>query len=132
MIEADTKAFYQWKWTMVASDGGIGMSHPRGAGTFPRVLGRFVRERKWLALEEAVRKMTSLPAWRLNLKDRGKIAQGYVADLVLFNPDTILDESTFEEPGKLSRGIEYVWVNGNLVWSRGAATGAHPGLILQR
>jgi N-acyl-D-amino-acid deacylase len=132
MIEADTKAFYQWKWTMVASDGGIGMSHPRGAGTFPRVLGRFVRERKWLALEEAVRKMTSLPAWRMNLKDRGKIAQGYVADLVLFNPDTILDESTFEEPGKLSRGIESVWVNGDLVWSRGAATGAHPGLVLQR
>ncbi len=131
MIEADTRTFYQWKWTMVGSDGGIGMSHPRGAGTFPRVL-RLVRERNWLTLEEAVRKMTSLPAWRLKLKDRGRIARGYVADLVLFNPETIADNSTFEEPGKLSTGIEYVWVNGELVWNRGKATGARPGLALQK
>ncbi len=131
MIEADTRTFYQWKWTMVGSDGGIGMSHPRGAGTFTRVL-RLVRERIWLTLEEAVRKMTSLPAWRLKLKDRGKIARGYVADLVLFNPETIADNSTFEEPGKLSTGIEYVWVNGELVWNWGKATGARPGLVLQK
>jgi N-acyl-D-amino-acid deacylase len=130
MIEADTKVFYQWKWTMVGSDGGIGMSHPRGAGTFPRVLGRFVREKQWLKLEEAVRKMTSLPAWRLNLKDRGKIARGYGADLVLFDPATIIDNSTFEQPGILSTGIECVWVNGELVWRHGAATAARPGRVL--
>jgi N-acyl-D-aspartate/D-glutamate deacylase len=106
-------------------------NHPRGAGTYPRVLGRFVRERKWLTLEEAVRKMTSLPAWRLKLKDRGKIQKGYVADLVLFNPDTVMDNSTFEEPQKLSTGIEKVWVGGTLVWSDAKATGARPGRVLR-
>jgi N-acyl-D-amino-acid deacylase len=130
MIEEDTRAFYQWPWTMVSSDGGIGMRHPRGAGTYPRVLGRFVRERKWLSLEEAIRKMTALPAWRLKLKDRGTIRKGYIADLVLFNPDTVIDNSTFEEPQKLSTGIEKVWVNGTLVWSDGRATGARPGRVL--
>lgn len=132
MIEADTKVFYQWRWTMVGSDGGIGMSHPRGAGTFPRVLGRFVRERKWLTLEEAIRKMTSLPAWRLHLKDRGRIVKGYSADLVLFDPAAIIDTSTFDQPGELSSGVEYVWVNGELVWRHGAATGARPGQVLPK
>ena len=132
MVEADIKTLYQWKWTMVSSDGGIGMKHPRGAGTFPKVLGRFVREKQWLTLPEAVRKMTSLPAWRLKLKDRGKIAKRYVADLVLFNPATVIDNSTFEEPMKLSTGIEKVWVNGTLVWDGGKATGARPGRVLPK
>ena len=117
---------------MVSSDGGIGMKHPRGAGTFPKVLGRFVREKHWLTLEEAVRKMTSLPAWRLKLKDRGTIKSGYVADLVLFNPATIADNSTFAEPFKLSTGIEKVWVNGTIVWDAGQATGARPGRVLPK
>ena len=130
MIEPDIKTLYQWPWTMVSSDGGIGMKHPRGAGTFPKVLGRFVREKQWLTLPEAIRKMTSLPAWRLKLKDRGTIKKGYVADLVLFNPATVIDNSTFAEPFKLSTGIEKVWVNGTLVWDAGAATGARPGRIL--
>src|SRR6185369_12821848 len=76
MTDPDIKTFYQQPWVMVASDGGIGMRHPRGAGTFPRVLGRYVRERKWLALEEAVRKMSSFPADRLGLRDRGVIKPG--------------------------------------------------------
>ncbi len=132
MIEPDIKILYQWKWTMVSSDGGIGMKHPRGAGTFPKVLGRFVREKHWLTLVEAVRKMTSLPAWRLKLKDRGTIKPGYVADLVLFNPATVIDNSTFEEPMKLATGIEKVWVSGTLVWDGSKATGARPGKILPK
>jgi N-acyl-D-amino-acid deacylase len=132
MIESDIKTLYQWKWTMVSSDGGIGMKHPRGAGTFPKVLGRYVREKQWLTLPEAIRKMTSLSAWRLKLKDRGTIKKGYVADLVLFNPATVIDNSTFAEPFKLSTGIEKVWVNGTLVWDAGHATGARPGRVLPK
>ena len=98
MIAEDMQAFLQQPWAMVASDGGINTSHPRGAGTFPRVLGRFVRDEKWLSLPEAIRKMTSMPAARLKLKDRGTIAVGMKADLMLFDPATIIDRSTFEQP----------------------------------
>ncbi len=132
MIESDIKAFYQQPWVMVASDGGIGMKHPRGAGTFPRVLGRFVREKRWLTLPEAIRKMTSLPAQRLGWKDRGVLREGAVADLVLFNPKTVLDRSTFEKPFELSVGIEKVFVNGSLVWDSGQPTGSRPGVVLTR
>ncbi len=130
MMDEDIRAFYAWPWTMVSSDGGIEYRHPRGAGTFPRVLGRFVRERGWLTLEEAIRKMTSLPASRLGLKDRGTIAVGRVADLVLFDPTTVIDNATFLEPFKLSTGIEKVWVSGTLAWEDGKSTGARPGRVL--
>lgn len=130
MTEADIKAFYQQPWVMVASDGGIGSSHPRGAGTFPRVLGRYVREKHWLTLPEAVRKMTSLPAQRLGWKDRGTIREGAFADLVLFDPETVIDRATFAQPHLLPTGIEKVFVNGELVWSEGRATGARPGRVL--
>ncbi len=106
MTDGDIRAFYAWPWTMVSSDGGIEYRHPRGAGTFPRVLGRFVRERGWLTLEDAIRKMTSLLAWRLGLKDRGTIKPGYVADLVLFDPATVVDHATFAEPFKLPPGLK--------------------------
>lgn len=132
MTEDDVRAFYQQPWVMVASDGGIGMRHPRAAGTFPKVLGEFVRERKWLALEEAVRKMTSLPAARLGLNDRGRIARGKKADLVLFDPARVRDRSTFERPALLAEGVEKVWVNGALVWEAGGPTGARPGRVLPR
>jgi len=130
MKDEDIRAFYAWPWTMVSSDGGIEYRHPRGAGTFPRVLGRFVRERGWLTLEEAIRKMTSLPASRLGLKDRGTIAVGKVADLVLFDPATVIDHATFLEPFKLSTGIDKVWVSGTLAWDGGKSTGARPGRVL--
>jgi len=130
MIEADVKAFYQQPWVMVASDGGIGSEHPRGAGTFPRVLGLYVREKKWITLPEAVRKMTALPAKRLNWKDRGTIKVGNFADLVLFNPDTVIDRSTFEKPFELPLGIEKVFVNGQLTWDSGHATGVKSGAVL--
>jgi N-acyl-D-amino-acid deacylase len=132
MIESDIKAFYQQPWVMVASDGGIGVGHPRGAGTFPRVLGRFVREKHWLSLPDAIRKMTSLPARRLNWPDRGVLKEGAVADLVLFNPNTVLDLSTFEKPQELPIGIEKVFVNGQIVWDSGKPTGARPGIVITR
>jgi N-acyl-D-amino-acid deacylase len=115
---------------MVASDGGINAEHPRGAGTFPRVLGVFVREKHWLTLPEAIRKMTSLPAQRLGWKDRGVIREGAFADLVLFDPDTVIDRSTYANPLALPTGIEKVFVNSVLVWDSGKATGARPGLVL--
>jgi N-acyl-D-amino-acid deacylase len=130
MIEADIKAFYEQPWVMVASDGGIGSEHPRGAGTFPRVLGVYVREKKWLTLTEAIRKMTSLPAQRLGWKDRGVIRVGSFADLVLFNPETVIDRSTYADPTALPIGIEKVFVNGILVWDNGKATSVRAGLFL--
>jgi len=130
MIDSDIKAFYQQPWVMVASDGGIGSRHPRGAGTFPRVLGVYVREKHWLTLPEAIRKMTSLPAQRLNWKERGILREGAFADLVLFNPETVIDRATFSDPFALPTGIEKVFVNGTLVWSSNKATGARPGRVL--
>jgi N-acyl-D-amino-acid deacylase len=132
MTEADIKAFYQQPWVMVASDGWIDATHPRGAGTFPRVLGLFVREKQWLTLPEAVRKMTALPAQRLGWKDRGVLRDGAYADLVLFNPQTVIDRATFAEPTVLPEGIEKVFVNGELVWSEGKATGTRPGRVLTK
>src|ERR1041385_315336 len=131
MKEADIKVFYQRPWVMVSSDGGIGSRHPRGAGTYPRVLGRFVRESKWLALHEAIRKMTSFPAARFKLRDRGLIRPGFKADLVLFDPNRIIDRATFQEPQLLSTGVERVFVNGVEVWN-GKTTGNHPGEALRR
>ncbi len=130
MIDSDIRAFYQQPWVMVASDGGIGSDHPRGAGTFPRVLGVYVREKHWLSLPEAIRKMTSLPAQRLGWKDRGVIREGAFADLVLLNPETVIDRSTFSDPTALPTGIEKVFVNGVLVWEAGKPTSARPGLFL--
>ncbi|MGE3490032.1 MAG: amidohydrolase family protein [Vicinamibacterales bacterium] len=130
MIAPDMQLFLKQPWAMVASDGGVNNNHPRGAGTFPRVLGRFVRDEKWLALPEAVRKMTAMPAVRLGLKDRGRIAEGMKADLVLFDPATVIDQSTFETPRLHARGIHSVFVNGVAVWSGDRPTGNHPGRVL--
>jgi N-acyl-D-aspartate/D-glutamate deacylase/CubicO group peptidase (beta-lactamase class C family) len=132
MAEKDMRTFYRQPWVMVASDGGIGVSHPRGAGTFPRVLGRFVRDEKWLALPEAIRKMTSLPAARLGLKDRGAIRVGMKADLVLFDPGYVLDLSTFEQPRRRARGINMVFVNGSRVWGGDSQEDPRPGTVIDR
>lgn len=131
MSEDDVRAFYLQRWVMVSSDGGIGSRHPRGTGTFTRVLGRFSRENKWLTLEEAVRKMTSMPAKRLGLKDRGLIKKGMKADLVLFDPTTVIDNATFADPQKISSGIKSVFVNGVKVWDENKISGATPGVILK-
>jgi len=132
MKESDIKTFYQQPWVMVSSDGGIGSRHPRGAGTYPRVLGRFVRELHWLTLPEAIRKMTSLPAARLRLRERGLVRAGLKADLVLFDPLQVVDRSTFEQPGLISQGIKRVFVNGVEVWLDGRTTGQKPGKALRR
>lgn len=131
MTESDVKAFYQTPWIMVSSDGGIGSRHPRGTGTFPRVLGRFVRENKWMTLEEAVRKMSAMPADRLGLKDRGRIKKGLKADLVLFDLNAVIDNATFVEPQLTSGGIRAVFVNGTKVWDGEKVTGSLSGQILR-
>jgi N-acyl-D-amino-acid deacylase len=132
MIAEDMQAFMRQPWAMIASDGGIGTSHPRGAGTFPRVLGRFVRDEQWLTLPDAIKKMTSMPAARLRLKDRGTIAVGMKADLMLFDPATIIDRSTFEEPRLLAAGVRRVFVNGRPVWTGEGPSGDRPGSVLTR
>ena len=130
MTEADIELFYKQPWVMVASDGGIDLRHPRGAGTFPRVLGRFVREKHWFTLTEAIRKMTSLPAQRMGLRDRGTLRKGTFADLVLFDPETVIDRATFAQPLELPAGIKAVFVNGVKVWNENQPTGAKPGRVL--
>ena len=132
MKDEDIETFYRQPWVMVSSDGGIGSRHPRGAGTYPRVLGRYVRELHWLTLSEAIRKMTSLPAARFKLRDRGLIRAGYKADLVLFDPATIIDRSTFQQPQLIAEGVKRVFVNGEEVWADGKVTGKRPGQPLQR
>jgi N-acyl-D-aspartate/D-glutamate deacylase len=124
-------------WNMVASDGEYadsasrGPGHPRSTGTFPRVLGRYVRDLKLLSLEEAVRKMTSFPADFVGLRDRGRVAEGLAADLVLFDPRTVADGSTWDDPWKAPVGIPHVIVNGVPVLRDGALTGARPGIYLR-
>jgi N-acyl-D-amino-acid deacylase len=134
--EADMKLALQQPWVSFGTDGGlaavdgplsIGLTHPRTYGTFPRILGRYARDEGLLSLEEAVRKATSLPAQRLGIPDRGLLREGFYADLVIFDPDTIIDRSTYERPHRYSEGIEYVIVNGEVVLDRGRITGARPG-----
>jgi N-acyl-D-amino-acid deacylase len=131
MKDHDIETFYRQPWVMVSSDGGIGSRHPRGAGTYPRVLGRYVRELHWLTLPEAIRKMTSLPAKRFKLLDRGLIRPGYKADLVVFDPAAIVDRSTFQEPQLTAEGVKRVFVNGEQVWADGRVTGQRPGKALR-
>jgi N-acyl-D-aspartate/D-glutamate deacylase len=102
-------------------------SHPRAWGSFPRVLGKYVREEKLMSLEEAVRRFTSRPAARVGIADRGLLRPGFKADIAIFNPDTIRDRSTFEDPTHYSEGIEHVLVNGKAVVSGGKITTERPG-----
>ncbi len=132
MKDSDISTFYRQPWVMVSSDGGIGSRHPRGAGSYPRVLGRYVRELRWLTLPEAIRKMTSLPAQRFKLKDRGLIRAGFKADLVVFDARSIIDRATFQQPQLTSEGVQRVFVNGVEVWSDGKVTGERPGQALRR
>jgi len=106
--------------------------HPRCYGTFPRVLGRYVRDNAVLTEADAVRKMTELPARRLGLQDRGVLATGAFADIVVYDPNTIRDEATYDDPHRYATGIETVLVNGRVVWSAGAWTGRLPGAVLRR
>lgn len=131
MKDADIQMFYRQPWVMVSSDGGIGSRHPRGAGTYPRVLGRYVREQRWLSLPEAIRKMTSFPAARFKLNDRGLIRPGFKADLVLFDPVRVIDRATFKDPQMVAEGVQRVFANGIEVWKEGKVTGERPGQALR-
>jgi N-acyl-D-amino-acid deacylase len=104
--------------------------HPRNYGTFPRVLGRYVREEKVLSLEEAIKKMTSIAAGRFGLAGRGVIGEGSWADLVLFDAERVIDRATFTEPHQYPEGIPYVIVNGQVVIDQGQHSGALPGRVL--
>jgi N-acyl-D-amino-acid deacylase len=118
---------------MFATDGLLGgKPHPRVYGSYPRVLGYYCRERKTLALEDAVRKATSLPAQRLGLKDRGTIAEGKAADIVVFDPATVIDKATYVDPRIYPEGIPYVFVNGEPVVSAGQGTQKRPGRVVRR
>jgi len=105
--------------------------HPRAYGTFPRILRKYVREEKKLSLEEAIRKFSALPAQRMRLADRGVLKQGMWADVVVFDPETVRDLATFENPNQLSQGMDQVLVNGVLVIDGGRMTGALPGRVLR-
>lgn len=139
--EADLELAMKQPWVAVGSDGSslaidgplrAGVPHPRNFGTFPRVLGRYVRERKVISLEEAIRKMTTLPASILGLSDRGAIKAGQWADLVLFDQNTVADRATFEDPFQYPVGIDTVLVNGTVVLDEGKHTNARPGKVLKR
>ena len=134
IAEEDMQAILRHPGTMIGSDGlpNDPLPHPRLWGTFPRVLGRYCRERNLFSLGEAVRKMTSLPAQRFGLADRGWIREGYSADLVLFDPATVQDVATFEDPIRSSTGIEAVWVNGSLSYRGQSPTGQRTGCFLPR
>jgi len=134
MDEADVRRILAFEHTMIGSDGlpHDNHPHPRLWGSFPRVLGHYSREVGLFSLEEAVRKMTSLPARRFGLKDRGRLAAGAFADIVVFDPAGVLDRATFEQPATPAAGISLVLVNGQAVWKEGKATGARPGRVLRR
>jgi N-acyl-D-amino-acid deacylase len=108
-----------------------GKPHPRAYGTFPRILGRYVRDQGALSLEEAVRKMTSLPAEKLRLKTKGRICENHDADITIFDPDTIIDNATYENPRQFSSGIEWVIINGHVVVKNGKHTNARPGRTIR-
>jgi N-acyl-D-amino-acid deacylase len=137
MEEGDVERIMRHPQTMIASDGqltrpGDARPHPRAYGTFPRVLGHYVRERRVLSLEDAVRKMTAMPAARLGLRDRGLVAEGRYADLIVFDPARVTDRATYAAPHQYPEGIDYVVVNGVVTVDGGRGTVAHGGRLLRR
>jgi N-acyl-D-aspartate/D-glutamate deacylase len=134
LSEDDMRRILRHPATMIGSDGlpNDPRPHPRLWGTFPRVLGRYCREEKLFSLPEAICKMTAMPAERFGLSHRGRIREGYYADLVLFDPDSIIDMATFSDPGRPAIGIERVWVNGALSYTSEGATENRNGRFLPR
>ncbi|HHY94929.1 MAG TPA: amidohydrolase family protein, partial [Firmicutes bacterium] len=134
MDEADVRTVMKHPATMLGSDGipNAGKPHPRLYGTFPRVLGRYWREVGWLTLEEAIHKMTGLPALIYGLSDRGVLAEGKKADMVVFDPDEIMDTATYEEPISYPRGIRRVLLNGRQAVEDGVVCDRTAGRLLRR
>jgi N-acyl-D-amino-acid deacylase len=140
MSEENLRLQLTQPWIKISTDAGgydpawgeaMGPTHPRAYGTYPRVLRKYVREEGILTFEEAIRKMTSAVASRLNLQERGELRRGMFADVVLLDPQTVADHATFEDPHRLSTGVRDVWVNGVRVVSNGAHTGATPGRVVR-
>jgi N-acyl-D-amino-acid deacylase len=136
MDESDLTRIMQYPFNMIASDAGIarygsGMPHPRAYGTNARVLGRYVREQKVIRLEEAIRRMTSLPAQKFNLRDRGLLREGLAADIVVFDEATVGDAATYSAPHAYAKGFSYVIVNGEVTVDNGKHTGARSGKVLR-
>ena len=138
MSEPNVEMQLKQPWIKIGTDAGgfdpdsaEGLTHPRAYGTYPRILGYYVRERKVISLEDAVRKMSSAVATRLGIRDRGQLAEGFMADVVIFDPATVKDNATFTEPHKVSTGMQHVFVNGTHVWHEGRHTGAKPGRIVR-
>lgn len=138
--EDDLRLALIQEWSAFGTDGEVaapdgplssGLPHPRGYGTFPKILGRYVREWKILSLEEAIRKSTSLTAQRLGVRHRGLLREGFYADIVIFDPETIIDKATYENPHQYSEGIDYVLVNGEVVVDHGRITNARPGMVVR-
>lgn len=137
MNEDDLKRIMQYPFNMIASDAGIarfgsGMPHPRAYGTNARVLGKYVREQNVIRLEEAIRRMTSLPAQKFNLRDRGLLREGMAADIVVFDESSVGDAATFVNPHAYSKGFRFVLVNGEVVVDAGKHTGVRSGQVLKR
>jgi N-acyl-D-aspartate/D-glutamate deacylase len=137
MDEADVERIMQHPMTMIASDGRLtnfneGWPHPRWYGTFPRVLGTYVREKGTLELTTALRKMTVMPADRLGLKNRGRITLGAIADITIFNAETIADNSKFTDPHHYPSGVEYVIVNGQPTVVKGEMTETRAGKLIRK
>ena len=133
--EEDQRVAIAHPLTMIETDamGYVEGSPPPGQyGTFPRILGRYVREEKLLRLEEAIRKMTSYPAQTMGLSKKGAIRNGADSDLVVFNADTVIDRSTFEDPKRYPEGIEYVLVNGEVVVDQGEFSGKMKGRVIRK
>ena len=138
MSEDNVKMQIKWPWVVIGTDaGGVdpdstkSVVHPRAYGTYPRILGRYVREQKLFTVEEAVRKMSGAVATRLGLRDRGLLREGMFADVVIFDDKTVIDLATPDKPHQLSRGVEHVFVNGVQVVRDGQHTGATPGRVLR-
>ena len=135
MSEKDLVYFMQYPFNMPAADAGVsngkGRPHPRGYGTNARVLARYVRDQQVIRLEEAIRRMTSLPAAKFNLRDRGLLMEGKFADILIFDENTIQDNSVFEAPHQFTTGISHVWVNGKPVIENGVHNGSQTGTTIR-
>jgi dihydroorotase/N-acyl-D-amino-acid deacylase len=140
MSEDDVKLAMKQPWVSVGVDHGAvattgplneGRAHPRGYGSFPRILGRYVRDERVISLEEAIRKMTSLAANRVHIQERGLLKPNFFADVVVFDPQRIMDVATFEDPNRLSTGMRFVIVNGKVIIDSGQQTPARPGRPLR-
>jgi len=132
MDEKDVQRLLRWQYSNVCTDGELAGRHPRGFGAFAKVVGPYVRDQGLFPLQEAIRKMTSLAARNMGIQDRGVIRKGAYADLVLFDPAKVADRATTTDPQLPAVGITTVWVNGQIVYEKGKATGRYPGRVVRR